>query len=43
MKDEDTHMEQVNIMHKNEEFKYNNLINWFHRNISAWNNQRPST
>ena len=35
------YMEQVKTIHKNEEIKYNN-INIKDRNISTWNDQRPS-
>ena len=30
------------IIYKNEEIKNINIINWFHRNISLWSNQKPS-
>ena len=35
-------MEQVKAICRNEEMKYNNIMNWFNRNISIWNDQRPS-
>ena len=30
------------LLRKNEESKYNNIINQFYRNICIWSKQRPS-